>query len=366
MNGFRRLLLSFLLAMAASVAGAHEGSTSYLAIDTKRDATQVSARWDIALIDIAWTLPLDGDADGRLSWREILARQPAIGALLGQGLRITRGNAPCPFRIGEQWLTSRLGLPYLSIDVAATCQVSGQLAISSSLFFDGDAYHRVLVSVATPSAVHAATLAPGTRSWMEPARVSAWRTAFLFLRQGLLHVWSGYDHLVFLLLLLLPAVARRDTVADGRGQSIAVDLARIVTAFTVAHSITLGLAATEALTLPQQPIEVAIAVPLVVAGILNLAPRLSRLRLPLAFGFGLVHGFGFANALAGVDTGAASVLPVLAGFNVGVELANLAVIAIALPVLLWIGRYAWYAPRAMPALSMAAAAMGAAWMIQRI
>ena len=99
---------------------------------------------------------------------------------------------------------------------------------------------------------------------------------------------------------------------------------------------------------------------------LNLVPRWWRLRLPLAFGFGLVHGFGFANALAGLDTGAASVLPVLAGFNIGVEAANLAVIAVLLPLLYWSGRFTWYAPRAMPALSMAAALLGAMWMVQRI
>ena len=178
------------------------------------------------------------------------------------------------------------------------------------------------------------------------------------------HVWTGYDHLVFLVLLLLPAVVRRESRVSGR--AIALDLARIVTAFTVAHSITLGLAATAVIRLPQQPIEVAIAVSLVVAGILNLVPRWWRLRLPLAFGFGLVHGFGFANALAGLDTGAASVLPVLAGFNIGVEAANLAVIALLLPLLYWSGRFTWYAPRAMPALSVAAALLGAVWMVQRI
>ena len=69
-----------------------------------------------------------------------------------------------------------------------------------------------------------------------------------------------------------------------------------------------------------------------IAAFINLAPRLARFRLPLAFGFGLVHGFGFANALAGLDSGGAT-LPALAGFNVGVELANLAVIAAVLPVI---------------------------------
>lgn len=364
MNRLQRLLAAAALATAAFAASAHEGSTSYLAVDATGASPGLALRYDVALIDVAWSVPLDADGDGRLAWREIEARRTAIAAWMRAGLGISRGGRSCDLEIGEPWLTERLGLPYLSLDVAAACPSGGPVGIESSLFFDGDAYHRVLVSLATPAGVQATTLAPGLRSWIEPAQSSAWRTAFEFLRQGMFHVWVGYDHLVFLLLLLLPAVVGRGRRADGR--AIALDLARIVTAFTIAHSITLGLAATHVVRLPQQPIEVAIAVTLVVAGVLNLAPGLWRLRLPLAFGFGLVHGFGFANALAGLDTGAASIVPVLAGFNVGVELANLAVIAALLPILLWSGRFAWYAPRAMPALSLASAAAGAFWMMQRL
>ena len=205
------------------------------------DGAEVGGRLDVALIDVAWSLPLDADGDGRLTWNEIIARRDPVTAFLGGGIRFTRGGQPCTTRIGEPWLAERLGLPYLSFDIDAACQSAGPLTIDYSLFFDSDAYHRLLVSVETPSAVHATTLAPGTRAWTEPARVSAWRTALEFLRQGMFHVWTGYDHLVFLVLLLLPAVVRREARVSGR--AIALDLARIVTAFTVAHSITLGLAA---------------------------------------------------------------------------------------------------------------------------
>ena len=363
MKSLTQLLAGLLLTTASAVASAHEGSTGYLMLKTGA-GTQVAGRLDVALIDVAWSLPLDADGDGRLTWNEIEARRGPIAAFLGGGLRFTRGGQPCTARMGEPWLAERLGLAYLSFDIEAVCPSAGPLTIGYSMFFDSDAYHRLLVSVETPAAMHATTLAPGIRVWSEPARVSAWRTALDFLRQGIFHVWTGYDHLVFLVLLLLPAVVRREAQVSGR--AIALDLARIVTAFTVAHSITLGLAATSVIRLPQQPIEVAIAVSLVVAGILNLVPRWWRLRLPLAFGFGLVHGFGFANALAGLDTGAASVLPVLAGFNLGVEAANLAVIALLLPLLYWSGRFTWYAPRAMPALSVVAALLGAMWLVERI
>jgi len=353
------------LAAMAAPASAHEGSTSYLALDVGAGKAEVTGRFDIALIDLALALPLDADRDGRLRWAEIESARPAIARFFGAGLRVSRGGAPCALRFGTPWLTKRLGQTYLSLDLAADCSVAGRLAVASTLFFDQDAYHRALISLRTPTTTFAATLSPATRAWSEPAQASAWRSAISFVGQGMWHVWTGYDHLVFLLLLLLPAVVPRADSAS-RGRAVALDLARIVTAFTVAHSITLGLAATGTVRLPPQPIEVGIAVSLVVAGVLNLVPRFGRLRLPLAFGFGLVHGFGFANALAGLDVGNAAMLPVLAGFNVGVELANLSVIAATLPLLLWTGRFAWYAPRAMPAMSLVSAALGAMWMIQRI
>ena len=310
-------------------------------------------------------MPLDADGDGRLTWNEIEAQRGPIAAFLGGGLRFTRGGQACTARIGEPWLAERLGLPYLSFDIDAACPSAGPLTIAYSLFFDSDAYHRLLVSVETPSAVHATTLAPGT-SRCGPSLHGSPRGGrrSTSCARACSTCGPATTTSCSWCCLLLPAVVRRESRVSGR--AIALDLARIVTAFTVAHSITLGLAATAVIRLPQQPIEVAIAVSLVVAGILNLVPRWWRLRLPLAFGFGLVHGFGFANALAGLDTGAASVLPVLAGFNIGVEAANLAVIALLLPLLYWSGRFTWYAPRAMPALSMAAALLGAMWMVQRI
>ena len=179
----------------------------------------------------------------------------------------------------------------------------------------------------------------------------------------------GYDHVAFLLLLLLPSVLRGARagwlVATSRGE-VARDLLKIVTAFTIAHSVTLGLAATETLVLPARPIEIAIAASIVVAGVLNLFPAAARWRLSLAFGFGFVHGFGFANALGEIDGPGFGIAPMLAGFNLGVECAQLLIVAAALPLLLALARAPLYRQRLMPAASLATAALGALWLIARI
>jgi hypothetical protein len=113
-------------------------------------------------------------------------------------------------------------------------------------------------------------------------------------------------------------------------------------------------------------VEVAIAASIVIAGLLNLMPGANRWRLSLAFGFGLVHGFGFANALAELGTSGARLVPTLAGFNIGVELAQLTIVALLLPLLLRARSSSFYAGRFMPAASLVTALAGAAWLAARI
>jgi HupE / UreJ protein len=183
------------------------------------------------------------------------------------------------------------------------------------------------------------------------------------------HVLIGYDHIAFVLLLLLPSVMRpvdgKWRGATGFGQ-VTRDLVTIITAFTIAHSITLALAVTGTVKLPIQPIEVAIAASIAVAGALNLLPRLSGWRLPLAFGFGFVHGFGFANALSELDAQGSSLLPLLGGFNVGVELAQLGIVALVLPLIYSMRATRWYAGTVLPLGSCALGMAGLVWVFQRV
>jgi hypothetical protein len=182
-------------------------------------------------------------------------------------------------------------------------------------------------------------------------------------------VLFGYDHIAFVLLLLLPSVVRpvdgKWRGATGFGQ-VTRDVVTIITAFTIAHSITLALAVTGAVKLPIRPIEVAIAASIAVAGAVNLVPRLSKLRLPLAFGFGFVHGFGFANALSEIDSGGSMLLPLLGGFNIGVELAQLGIVAVVLPLIYSMRATRWYAGAVLPLGSCALGMAGVVWFIQRI
>ena len=182
----------------------------------------------------------------------------------------------------------------------------------------------------------------GRPAWTEPAAVSWPGTALRFLREGFHHVLIGYDHIAFLLLLLLPSVLRRTDsgwAAATSGRAVVLDLLKIVTAFTIAHSVTLGLAATGAVRVPVQPVEVAIAASIVVAGLLNLFPAAA----PLAVAVGVRLRFRArlrlrecAAAKSAAD--GTRLVPMLAGFNLGVEFAQLSIVALTLPVLWFLSR----------------------------
>lgn len=182
----------------------------------------------------------------------------------------------------------------------------------------------------------------------------AGETFAAFLRLGAEHVWLGFDHLMFLAGLLI--VAR-----DGRAVAV------VITMFTVAHSLTLGLAALGVVRVRADGVELVIAASIVWVGVENLARRGEpRGRAVVAFGFGLVHGLGFAGVLRdlGLGGGWGALVP-LAGFNLGVELGQLAVAGVAVPVWWRLRRRADFAARWQPALSAAVAVAGAAWMVAR-
>ncbi len=353
-----RLLAALLALIASTSAHAHATSTTYLV------ATETSERlaitWDLPVAELHWALDLDADGDGRILWAEIETHHVAIESLVLGQLAVAMQNVACPATLEDLLLTSHASEPYLSLAFRARCPVSGPLAIAAGLFLDASTSRRTLIDITTAAGHFTATLSSHEPLWLEPEVPSALATFIDFIGQGTWHVWIGYDHLAFLVLLLLPSVRRDSKVGE-----MSRDLLKIVTAFTLAHSITLALAATDTVRLPVQAVELTIAASIVVAAALNLCPAAGHWRLPLAFGFGLVHGFGFANALAEIGSQGTRLVPVLAGFNIGVELAQLSVVAVLLPALLWLRNSSFYAARLVPAASVAMMLAGAAWLAAR-
>lgn len=364
-----RLVLLLATLCAAPGASAHAVSTSFLSVGLPDGDAPVTLRWDLALQDLVWSVFVDADADGSVTWGEIQAAEPEIArAMLGQ-VSLDRGGVACSLTVRDFALARRLEQNFLSAALEARCPQPGRLHVGGALFMSGDASQRVLLSASRREGTFQGVITPDSGGWTEPVEVSVWRSFLRFVGEGIWHVWVGYDHVAFVLLLLLPSVLR--PVADRwdgatRLRQVTRDILTIVTAFTIAHSITLALAVTGTVKLPTKPIEVAIAASIAAAAALNLLPRQARWRLALAFGFGFVHGFGFANALAEIDAAGVRLLPLLAGFNIGVEVAQLSIVAVVLPLIYAVRGTRWYARGAMPLGSCALGAAGLVWMIQRL
>ena len=156
-----------------------------------------------------------------------------------------------------------------------------------------------------------------------------------YLQAGIEHIWGGIDHLLFLISLLLPAVlsrknARWEPVVSARPAFFSI--LKVVTAFTLAHSITLTLAALEVIRLPSRLTESVIAASIIVAALNNIFPIVTDSRARIAFAFGLLHGFGFASVLADMGLPSGARLLALVAFNLGIEVGQLAVVLVVMPI----------------------------------
>jgi hypothetical protein len=346
-TGARALWALACLLLSTSAAG-HKSSDAYLTLTSNAD--QVDVRWDVALRDLDNELGLDADDDGQLTWGEVRARQHDIEALVLPQLRVSANRADCRILAGMDGRPRvRHALDHhsdgtydvLQFDLACPATVT-RLDVEYHLFAASDPTHRGIVRVLAPALAGAAATAvlgpDNARRHFDLLSPSRLQTLREFVFEGVWHIWLGFDHVLFLLSLLLPAVlgrpqaARPESARASTLRATLLDVLKTVTAFTVAHSITLTLAVLDLVVLPSRLVESGIALTVVLASLNNLHPVLRERRWWAAFAFGLIHGFGFAAALKdlGLDAGALALS--LFGFNLGVELGQLVIVAGFVPL----------------------------------
>lgn len=356
----RCLLLTFALVFGGlAPVRAHDPGLSIAQGNLDAGILRLTAGF--ALADARALLPLASRGPAQWSAADVSSAQPALLRVADRLWTVHVDSTPVPVKAAAVELEAgdNIGfvLEYQLPPAAASAKVVG------TRFSDLPAGHRQFITVVDANGamlaqklLHAGdstlTLSLGTSApeSHEPSFGG-------FFRLGLGHIWTGYDHLLFLFALLIVCRTFRSVLA-------------IVSSFTIAHSLTLALATLNVVNLPPRLVEPAIAASIVFVALENLWRRgePSRGRLALTFAFGLIHGFGFATVLRDLGVGAAgrNIAMPLFSFNLGVEAGQMAVAAIVLPLLWQLRKHEPFARRSVPVASTLIAVAGLYWLLERV
>jgi HupE / UreJ protein len=364
-------IIAAALLLHATFAFAHKPSDSYL--DLRANGAALSGHWDIALRDLNVVLDLDANHDGRIDWGEVKSKLGDIDTYAMSRLALSAGSAPCKVSVADHFIDRHTDGAYAVLVLNGTCESKiERLNVDYRLLYDVDAQHRGLLKLETASdqafVISAVFPAEKHEQTFSLGGTSGWSQLRSFIGDGVEHIALGYDHILFLIALLLPAVLGRVGRVWGPVPGISDALwnvAKTVTAFTLAHSITLTLATLQVVQLPARFTESMIALSVLVTAIDNFIPILPQKRWVVAFAFGLMHGFGFASVLVDLDLPRSALALSLFGFNVGVEIGQLILVAFLIPFAYAARATRLYQPLALRGGSAIIAVLAFGWLAER-
>lgn len=315
--------------------------------------------------EVASLVPsVDMNHDGHLTAAEVQASRGALESKILSRVEVKTNGAPCRAVLTDAALTEQDGL---LVEGRWDCPTADKAFDVDLALLDDLAHgHRHVARAVSGAATHdevlfrdhrSFSIAPDANAGNDAAAAEPMTThetgAWAFFKMGIEHILTGYDHLVFLLGLVL---------ARARVRS----LLTIVTAFTLAHSITLAIAVLGVWSPSSRIVEPAIALSIAYVGIENFFVKDATKRWRITFPFGLIHGFGFAGALQEINLPKSSIPTALVSFNLGVEAGQLAVMALILPLIVFLREKSWFEARAVKVVSGAVALAGGIWFVSRV
>ncbi len=355
MSGWLWLPVAIGLAALASERPAFAHAVGVSSGEYRLDGKTVYGDLGMADRELARWLPaIDTDHDGSISSPEIDAGRATVARALVAGLLVTADGKACAGALDRAWVTEADGTAIFQVHYVCS-EVPAQLTLALPLLEQLSPSHRHVARLFRAGKAQVKVLDRAHATWPLDGggSSSALGMAWSMLKLGIEHILTGADHLVFLFGLIL---------VGGRLRS----LIGVVSAFTVAHSITLALAALSIFAPSPRLVEPAIALSIAYVGIDNLFVKDASKRWRITFAFGLIHGFGFAGALREIALPHAQVPVALVSFNLGVEIGQLAVLSVALPLVLTIRRAPWFGDRGVKVLSLAIAIGGGVLFVVRL
>ena len=369
-----RAAIGVALVCFASATFAHKPSDAYLFVTVHESSVDV--RWDVALRDLDAAFDLDTNGDRSLTWGEVKSHLDEVDRYALSHLKIEDGR--CVPEIRGHAIDHHSDGAYLVVTLEARCRVADHLKIDYTLFGEIDPTHRGIVRIAFGSSQPALVVldpAGGAKVIDRSGRTDSGSGkgddpfAGGFFPAGVHHILIGYDHVLFLICLLLPAVLVH--IKGGwrpvtKWTEAVKPVLITVTAFTIAHTLTLALAGLRIVELSPRVIEPAIAATIIFTAIGNIWPTRFRESAAMPFAFGLVHGFGFADVLRELDLPFGQFVWALLRFNLGVEAGQLIIVVLALTPLYLFRRWRFYRRGILMPISIGATMVAAIWFAERV
>jgi hydrogenase/urease accessory protein HupE len=355
-SGFAQCLIAALFLLQSSAASAHAPGLS--SIDVVLNAEQMDVKITFALQDIEAFAPMDSDLDAEVSDAEREAAKPNIAQLLAKQLRVNNHDQDLqPLEAGQVSFDEQNNA---HVEFHYAVQTQQAILIQSKfLALLPEGHQQYLTAKDTNGVTINEKMLGKTDDQislsLDAESHSALTTVADFFKLGIEHILTGYDHLLFLFALL--------AVTHSFWPAI-----KIITFFTVAHSITLAFAGLNILELPSSFVEPFIAATIIYVGVENIIRgEHPKGRHWLTFAFGLIHGFGFASVLREMEisSGDTGILVPLLSFNLGIESGQIAVAAIVLPMIWWLNNKPQFAKTFLKVCSLLVSLMGAYWLIER-
>ena len=381
MHFLRYFGLVFIInALFINSAYAHRPGESYIFLNVNE--TEVTGRLETTLKHLQKVIDLDHDKDGQYTDAEYLLVAKQIDAYMQKTLTFYDQGQAHPIRIISHDDSTRKtpvgNFVLIDFSIPTLKGVPDGLNMDYHFLFDDiDPAHRGLVVLENNTLTGVVNREANIVGFFGPAdsmryvRLTplAWYEVVAeFIKHGAWHIWIGYDHVLFIISLLLPSVmvvqGKKYVPVEHFGQAIWT-VVSIITLFTVSHSISLSLATLDIVRLPSRLVESAIAASIAISAVNNITPIFANRMGIVVFFFGLFHGFGFANVLAPLKLQESSLVPSLFGFNVGVELAQLAIISVVFPLLYWIRNWNKYTQIILHLGSYGLIAISMLWFIKR-
>jgi len=357
-------------ALLVSFTGfAHQ--TSHSQINFQVEGNTISGQWHVGVDDLERSAGLDVNGDADLTWGELLQKQTLIGSLAKTHLRIFQNQSMCNLVAESIMLDNLSSGIYVYLPIKITCpQAIKEITIDYDFLFSFDAQHKAILSIQSNAETQSTVFNYDNRHFVfDSVKASQFQTFLDFIWQGMWHIWIGIDHILFLLSLLLPTAL---ILRGGRWQEkqnlnqTLINTTKIITAFTVAHSITLALSVFDLISLSSRIVESIIAASVIVAALNNIRPVVHRRLWLLTFFFGLIHGMGFASVLNDVGLTPGLELLTLSAFNIGVEIGQLVIVAIVLPLIYVLSLRVIYRNIILQFSSFVIAAIAFVWFIERV